>query len=223
MISCAKNWGCMYHGGNMWGQWDSYLTAARDILGLNLSVHAKCKYWEESAIHGSFRTMHSEFCIVSDFPEILKKDEQNRPHSDVGPSHRWRDGWELYHIHGVRVTKQIVDAPHTLTVQQIEIEENVEVRRVMIERFGQIRFLKESGAEAINNENMGGREYTLYRKQIQNDEPILMVKCINATQEPDGSFHEYFIRVHPDTETALGAVAWTFGISQEEYAPLRET
>jgi len=160
---------------------------------------------------------------VSDFPELLKKDEQNRPHSDVGPSHRWRDGWELYYIHGVMVDRQIVDAPQTLTVKQIEDESNAEVRRVMIERFGQARFLQESGARVVHQELLAGRQYTLYRKEVRDDEPIVMVRCINATQEPDGSFHEYFIRVPPQIETALGAVAWTFGMTAKEYQPVAET
>ena len=207
----------------MWGQWDCYLTGARDVLGLELPAHAKYKYWEDAAIHGGFRLMHPDFCMVSDFPELLKKDEQNRPHSDVGPSHRWRDGWELYYIHGVMVDRQIVDAPQTLTVKQIEDESNAEVRRVMIERFGQARFLQESGARVVHQELLAGRQYTLYRKEVRDDEPIVMVRCINATQEPDGSFHEYFIRVPPQIETALGAVAWTFGMTAKEYQPVAET
>jgi hypothetical protein len=213
----------MYQGGNMWGMYDCYLSAGRDILGLELPIHDKFKYWEEAAIQGGFRIMHPDFCMVSDFPQILKKDERNRPHSDNGPSHRWRDGLELYYVHGVKVTKQIVDTPETLTVKQIEQEENSEVRRVMIERFGQARFLQESGAKAISTELLGGREYTLYRKEVNDDEPILMVRCINATAEPDGTFHKYFIRVPPDTKTALSAVAWTFGIKPKQYAPVMET
>lgn len=51
--------------------------------------------------------MHEEFCIVSDFPEILKVDEQNRPHNDEGPSHRWSDGFEIYFLHGVRFDKEL--------------------------------------------------------------------------------------------------------------------
>jgi hypothetical protein len=207
----------------MWGYWDAHLTAARDILKLELEQHKKYKYWEHAAIHGGPRLMHAKFCMVSDFPEVLKKDEQNRPHSDKGPSHRWRDGWELYFWHGVRVTKQIVDAPQTLTVSQIEAETNAEVRRVMIERFGQARFLRESGAKIVDKDVMGGREYTLYQKEVRNDEPILMVKCINATAEADGSFHEYFIRVPPTMKSALGAVAWTFGLNGTEYRPVLET
>ena len=57
---------------------------------------------------------------------------------------------------------------------------------------------------------------------------FLMVKVVNSTPEPDGSFKDYFIRVPPafgdGQHTARSAVAWTFEESDEaDYAPLVET
>lgn len=103
----------------MWAALPSYLSAARDILGLRLPEHEKYRFWEEAAIHGGFRVMHEKFCIVSDFPEILTVDEQNRPHNETGPSHRWRDGWELYHWHGVRVPKEWIVNRATLDPAEV--------------------------------------------------------------------------------------------------------
>ena len=60
-----------------------------------------------SAPFTALAIMHEKFCIVSDFPEILTNDNQNRPHNDHGPSHRWRDGFEIYHLDGVRLTKDL--------------------------------------------------------------------------------------------------------------------
>ena len=119
LLGCVRLSHRMYQGGNMWGQYDSYLTADRDVLGLtDLDCWEKYKYWEQSAIEGSWRYMHEEFCIVSDFPEHIKVDDQNRPHCESGPSHRWRDGWELYHLCGVRFDKdewqKIVNQEFTL-------------------------------------------------------------------------------------------------------------
>jgi hypothetical protein len=56
-----------------------------------------------------------------------------------------------------------------------------------------------------------------------NDEPIVIVKVLNSTPEADGSTKNYFLRVPPEIRTAKEAVAWTFGMSGEEYSPLRET
>jgi hypothetical protein len=63
----------------------------------------------------------------------------------------------------------------------------------------------------------------LYRMNLASDEPILVVRVQNSTPEPDGTIKEYFLRVPPNMMRARQAVAWTFGLSEEEYAPLAET
>lgn len=226
----------------MWGQYDSYLTAARDILKLKLPQHAAYAAWEQCTIHGGFRLVHEEFCMVSDFPKTLCVDDQHRPHCDDGPSHEWRDGWKLWHVHGVRVTEQIVLHPHTLSVQQIQQEQNAEVRRVMIERFGQERFIRESGASLIDEAPsthpvVGLRSARLYRKDLSGDEPIVMLDMLNSTPEPDGSTKRYMIRIDPNAYNGkaacfcLAAMASTYRMSDgsmlfnapEDYAPEIET
>jgi hypothetical protein len=127
-MECAKRWWNVYHGGNMWAGYDGYLTACRDILGLELREHAGYAYWEQAAIHGGFRVMHEEFCLVSDFPETILKDEENRPHCETGPSHRWRDGWSLYHWHGVKVPAHWIENRATLDPAEVLKASNVEQR-----------------------------------------------------------------------------------------------
>jgi len=95
----------------MWVGDSAYLTAYRDILGLELPCYKDYAYWEQAAIHGGFRVMHEKFCIVSDFPEIIKIDNQNMPHCEDGPSHRWRDGWSLYHWHGTSIPQEWIENP----------------------------------------------------------------------------------------------------------------
>jgi hypothetical protein len=89
----------------------------------------------------------------------------------------------------------------------------------MIERFGKDRYLKESGAEMVNQDTCG----TLWRKGIPGDEPLVMVEVINSTAEEDGSFKITFLPVPPAMSTACEAVAWTFGMTTEEYAPVLES
>jgi hypothetical protein len=221
-LQCAARWHRSYQGGNMWASYDCYLTAMRDIIGLRLLAHGPYAAWEQCAIHGGFRMMHEKFCMVSDFPEVLKMDEQNRPHCDDGPSHRWRDGWSLYHIHGVKVDGWIVERPDYISPERIEAEQNAEVRRVMIDRYvgGIAKYLADSGAKAIDHDERWG---TLLRKEVPDDEPIVMVKLVNRTRELDGSFKNYMIRVPPACRTAHEAVAWTFGKTVDEYSPLVES
>jgi len=81
------------------------------------------------------------------------------------------------------------------------------------------RYLKESGAVVLDASDYG----TLYKADMGEDEPIVMVEVTNSTPEPDGSFKHYTIRVDPTLERALDAVAWTFGMTGEEYAPLTQS
>ena len=187
----------------MWSAWDCYLTAARDILGLRLTSHAAYAAWERCAKVGGFRFVHEQFCMVSDFPDTLKVDAERRPHCADGPSHRWRDGWTLYYWHGVRVSQQIIEAPRTLTVAQIESETNAEVRRVMIDRYGPKRYLQDSGATVVqelpaDHPVVGLRTARLLRKDVPDDEPIITIDLLNSTPEPNGSVKRYQLRVDPN-------------------------
>jgi hypothetical protein len=63
----------------------------------------------------------------------------------------------------------------------------------------------------------------LYQQQLPGDEPLCMVKVLNATPEPDGTFKEYWLRVPPTMRTAHQAVAWTFSAEAQDYRPAVET
>lgn len=63
----------------------------------------------------------------------------------------------------------------------------------------------------------------LYRKELAGDEPLVMVRVVNSTPEPDGSFKRYMLRVPPTVQTAREAVAWTFDMPPEQYRPEVQT
>ena len=45
-LSYSCKWHSAYQGGNMWAGYDCYLTACRDILGLELKEHDAYQYWD---------------------------------------------------------------------------------------------------------------------------------------------------------------------------------
>lgn len=161
----------------------------------------------------------SEIAFVSKPPRIFSLDEDGRLHSVTGPALQYDDGYSVYAVNGVVVQEKTALAPATLTVEEIDGEINLEVRRLMMERFGIARYLLESKADIINEDQYG----TLYRKRMTGDEPLVMVRVKNSTPEPDGGFREYFLRVPPFMRTAKEAVAWTFNIEEEQYHPEQET
>jgi len=133
-------------------------------------------------------------CIFTHPPEAIHRDNQGRSHNLNGPAIKFRGDYrncDVYVIHGIRVSKKIVDRDYT--VQDIDKESNVEVRRIMIELYGQEKYLLDSNASVIHSDDFG----SLYSKPLNGDEPLMMVKVVNSTPEPDGSFKDYFIRVDP--------------------------
>lgn len=225
-VLCAQWAWRMSQGGNQWSAWVAFLSFFRHVAQLPLD-YSKWDHWERAAIHGGLRIMHRDFCIVSDFPETLLVDAENRPHCDTGPFCRWRDGSALYAVHGVRVPAWLVEHPERLTADHITRESNAEVRRVMLERYGADRYIRDIGAVALDASDFG----TLYQVPLGDDEPLTMVRVTNSTPEPDGSYKDYWLRVHPELRpmrrgeyvghaqamTALNAVASTFGLTGREY------
>lgn len=189
----------------MWGQLDAYLTAARDILGLQLNSHKKYSAWEQAAIHGGFRIMHEEFCMVSDFPEVLHIDDQNRPHCEVGPSHRWRDGWELYFWHGTRIPDEWIKNKASLTPEIALGWENIEQRRCACEIIGWDKILHQLDAEIIDRSTdpqIG--ELLEVSLPGSGKERLLRVQC--------GTGRIFAIPVPPEIKTAVQANAWSYGL-----------
>ena len=214
MLQCAQSWWRTYQGGNMWSAWPSYLSAFRDVLGLRLPEYEKFEAWERCAIEGGFRFMHEDFCIVSDRPKTLLVDDRNRPHCATGPSHEWRDGWKLWHWHGVRISedkKHIIEDPELITWQEIEAEDNAEIRRVMIKRYGAERYVTNSGAKIVqhlpvDHPVVGLRDAKLLVKQVQDDEPIAYIDLLNSTPEPDGTVKRYMLRVDPSAYDGMASI-----------------
>jgi len=97
----------------------------------------------------------------------------------------------------------------------------------MIERYrhgseivGAAAYIKDADAKRLDHDESFG---TLWRRDFTDDEPIVMLEVINSTREPDGHFKHYFLRLPPTITTAQAAVAWTFDIPAEDYAPQIET
>lgn len=133
----------------MWAGSMCYSEAMRDVLGLKLPEFGPYQAWEDAGTHGGFRVLHPEFCIVSDFPEIIRIDTENRPHCETGPSHRWRDGWSLYHWHGVSIPGEWVENPASLDARTALTWKNVEQRRAAIALVGWDRIISEMGGRVI--------------------------------------------------------------------------
>ncbi|HEY9713307.1 MAG TPA: hypothetical protein V6C72_07545, partial [Chroococcales cyanobacterium] len=179
----------------------------------------KMECFSQVAEQVPYFAMMEKLCVIGERPSILWRNQNGRIHSESGPALAYRDGFELYSWHGSTVPKEIIEDPDSIKISTILVEQNSEVRRVMIDRYGASRFIIDSGAEKIHEDDCG----VLYRKTLLNDEPLVMVKVINSTPEPDGSRRTYFLRVPPHITTAREAVAWTFELPEHSYQPDQQT
>lgn len=205
----------------------SPMFAIADIWRTHVNKASFSNFEKELAIWNSLSTSIFQMICLEDVvfvcqkPSVFSIDEGGRLHSASGPALQFADGFTKYAWHGVLIDDpRIIERPETITVDEIERTENIELRRVLMDRYGQSRYLEESGAEVIAEDETG----ILYRKPVDGDEPLVMVKVVNRTPEPDGSYKEYFLRVPPEIRTAREAVAWTFGFSEpDEYQPDAES
>jgi len=159
--------------------------------------------------------------IVSERPNILSVDERYRLHSSTGPALSYDDGFNIYAWHGINVDKRIIEQPETITVKEIQTEQNAEMRRILLEQFGFKRYVEQSNAKKLDYDKKYG---TLWAVEVPNDETIVMVEVTNSTPEPDGTYKKYMLQVPPTMLKVRDAVAWTFGIEAgKEYEPVVET
>jgi hypothetical protein len=131
--------------------------------------------------------------ILTERPRALDlaHDEQGRLHHPTGPVVSYPDGWAAWAWHGVRVPRQVIERPNTITVAQIRNARNLEVRRVLLERYGLDRYLRDADASLVQVDEYG----KLWRCELADDEPLTIVEVVNATRE---------LRRHPCDLPAAG-------------------
>jgi hypothetical protein len=195
-----------------------------DVVGL-VDLTAKLSGLWELAQSAGWALPYQHICWVSERHNVLARDDRGRLHSLTGPACAYPDGFAIYAVHGVTVPRYVIEQPREIDVARIEAETNAEVRRVMIYRHGEnvsgaAAYTRDSGAERLDHDERFG---TLWRRNVPDDEPIVMIEVVNSTPEPHGSRKRYWLRVPPNTTTAHDAVAWTFGIPAKDYAPSMET
>ncbi len=160
---------------------------------------------------------HEHVCWVSDRPEVLKADEQGRLHSTEGPALRFSDGWSYCSWKGVRIPSWMIEDKEMITVGLVNRERDPVLRRCMIDIMTPAKYIGASDAVCISRDDAG----SLWVKTWQHWDSWAAVEVVNGSPEPDGSYRHYVLQVPPTMRTAREAVAWTYGLTEQEYARLR--
>jgi hypothetical protein len=185
-----------------------YTDRDRERLSWWLDLARSCGWWHP----------YEGIVFACERPSRQAVDGAGRLHAEDGPALLCRDGFGVYAWHGVRVPESVILSPGTITLDTISAETNAEVRRVMIERMGWDRYLAALGVQPVHSDRYGD----LYRTTID-DAEVGVVVVTNGTPEPDGTFKRYSLLVPPEHQTAHAAVASTYGLTAEQYAPVGRT
>lgn len=200
------------------GTWLSTFEAA-DRLCPGAGLTAGLTGLAEVARHTGWWWANERAAVLTARPLLLARDNVGRLHRGAGAAMEFLDGYGLWAWRGMPIPVSLAAELPTLTVDRIRSEENAEIRRVMLEHFGYERYLREAGARNMGSDETG----TLWWLDLPGDEPLVMVEVVNSTPEPDGTSRIYWLRVPPRTRTAREGVAWTFGLTADEYQPLVQT
>lgn len=157
-------------------------------------------------------------------------DDRFRLHKVGGPALKFADGIsDIYCLANVSLPPHIPMGE--FGINEIREQENVEIRRMMIELKGWDWYEEHADLKLLAEDDFG----KLFRQDFQDDVPIMLVKVINSSPEPDGTFKNYILRVDPEAyggiKTPQQAIASTwrnadgslFFKSPKDYDPSIET
>lgn len=101
----------------------------------------------------------------------------------------------------------------------------------MMDKYGAEQYIKDTNIKPVHSDNWG----TLYRRDNKDGSVFMVVKVVNSTAEPDGSWKDYWLRVNHQLyggiKTAHAAVASTWRTKDgklafetpQEYCPAFES
>jgi len=206
-----------------YGQFDASWLAIYDFFRnlLELECCEKLQGLLDLASNSGWFFPLDEVCIVTDKMRHVDLDDMGRLHSRERKAIQYTDEWGFAAVNGVVVDDYIIEHPEQISVNDIHNESNAEIKRLKLEQMTAERYIKESDAKVVHQDFSTHR--TLLLAPVADDEDVCMVKVTNATAEPDGHYKDYYLRVPPTMTNANDAVAWTFKMNNNTYAPQIQT
>jgi hypothetical protein len=138
------------------------------------------KPWIEIARSCGFWWCYKNYVVISERFSEVHINERALLHNLSGPALGWRDGSGVYAVNGVQVPDFVIADPLRITAEMIETEQNIEVRRIMLDRYrlgmetsGIGAYLIDTGAVARDHDERYG---TLWLQRLS---PITPVGSVN--------------------------------------------
>ena len=157
-------------------------------------------------------------CLLCERHNLISIDEFGRLHSNAGPALGYPDGWSHYAWKGAAVRPWMIDSPGEIRLDRMEREPSLVMRHCMVDIFTPERFILNGYAERAAQDDCG----ILWRRRWGLGGEWAAVEVVNGTPEQDGSRKRYYLPVPgPLVKSPRQAVAWTYGLGEEQYRRLR--
>ena len=195
--------------------WLAAFEYLHDVLALQRETEILGGLWLIGSNAGWIRP-HAHVCWVGERHNVLNFDARGRLHCSNGPALGFPDGWTYYAWKGVEVPGEFIKRPELINLDDIDSQHDIFVRHSMIEIITPRRFVAMGGATFVSRDLAG----VLWSRTWHNGDFWAAVEVVNGTAAPDGSRQSYFLQVPPGLRTARAAVAWTYGISEQQYLGL---
>lgn len=223
--------------------WNLYSEETKNLLRYRLwneLVNSKINYFEfnvnkywnydlELQCEGIFCEIFLQsICILCKKPKYILTDERANFHSEDGKAIEFEDGFGIYSVHGVIFDENLykkIYINRDITPNGIMGIKNIEHRALAIQFYGYDKLIKELHAEKLD-EWHGFSEVTNRPILCELFEFSMARRRFRFVKVEDYSTHKITTLGVPaieETTTVMGAIAWTFGMKEDEYHPKIQT
>ena len=208
-----------------WSAFAAWVSFFRDVCGWESEILKKFEISEALVKSCGWTWWHENVLAISDRPSMINRDQQGRLHSEAGSSIAYRDGWSLYHWHGVSVPAHWIEKRAELDPNEVIAAQNTEQRAAGAAICGWTKMLSVLKSKTINDSGSDDIGQLIELTLPGLNEPGRFLKAVCPR---NGIICEGVPRVSDvdglPIETALAAQAWRIGDPQSEYQhPSRRT
>jgi hypothetical protein len=213
--------------GNVWDYaWVSFYDFFEKIGIVKHDDFTKYKELMECNIYDMLQLQG--LCIVSDMPTKISRDAQNRLHCDDGKAIEWADGYGQYYWRGVTVPEKWILHPEEVTAEEVKGEENLELKRCLMEIVGPERYYEILGGVNIIDEDVDayGKPMKLMRSKTKDKAINDYVYFLLVTDTSTDRVYSIYpnVKEFPDAKKNVwSAKASTFRQTKEEFDSIAES
>ncbi len=145
----ASVWDSVY--GQHEAGWLGFYDYFNNVLKLESQTNPLSGLWMIAQSAGWF-IPHENICWISERHDICKVNKEGKIHCDGGPAIHYPDGFSVWGLNGVRVSKEIAETPsEQLNAKLVLTEKNAEVRREIVRKIGVDLLCQRLGSKTIES------------------------------------------------------------------------